>query len=42
MVIGVKGIMGKWGEMGWLLQGMVLLQMSGNLFSRFEKAFICV
>ena len=34
--------MGKWGEMGRVVQGVVLLQMAGNLFSRFEKAFICV
>ena len=31
--------MGKWGEMGRVVQGMVLLQMAGNLFSRFDKTF---
>ena len=30
-------IMAKWGEMARVLQGMVILQMAGNLFSRFSK-----
>jgi len=29
--------MAKWGEMGRVLQGMVLLQMAGNLFSRSDR-----